>query len=66
MALGELLEEAVDDQALGPLLWQAPGAQVVELLAVDLGDRNGVGAADVVGLDLEPGDRVGVRVLGEH
>ena len=41
-------------------------AQVVKLLGVDLGDRRGVGAADVVGLDLQAGDRVGVGRLGEE
>ncbi len=45
---------------------EAVRAQVVELLGVDLGDRRGVGAADVVGLDLEPGDRVGVGRLREQ
>ena len=41
-------------------------AQVEELLLVDLRDRRGVRAADVVGEDLEARDRVGVRLLGEQ
>ena len=40
--------------------------QVEELLAVDLGDRRGVGAADVVGFDLQARDRVGVGLGGEQ
>ncbi len=47
-------------------LGQPVGAQVVELLAIDLGDGGGVRAADVVGLDLEPRDRVGVGPLREQ
>ena len=42
------------------------GAQVVELLGVDLGDRGGVRAANVVGLDLQARDRVGVGLVGEQ
>ena len=47
-------------------LGQPVGAQVEELLGVDLGDGGRVGAADVVGLDLEPGDGVGVGPLGQQ
>ena len=64
--LDELLEEALDDEPLGVRVVEPVGAQVVELLRVDLGDRGGVRAADVVGLDLEPGDRVGVGIRGEQ
>ena len=45
---------------------EAAGHQVEELLAVDLAERRAVGAADVVGEDLEAGDRVGMRVGGEQ
>ena len=45
---------------------EAARHQVEELLAVDPAERRAVGAADVVGEDLEPGDRVGVRLLGEQ
>ena len=45
---------------------EAAGAEVEELLGVDLGDRRGVGAAHVVGEDLQAGDRVGVGVLGQQ
>ena len=41
---------------------EAARHQVEELLAVDPAERGAVGAAHVVGHDLEPGDRVGVRV----
>ena len=47
-------------------LGQAVRAQVEELLAVDLGDGRRVGAAHVVGQDLEARDRVGVGALGEQ
>ncbi len=48
--------------------WAGPSGspcalQVVELLLVELRDRSGVRAAHVVGLDLQPGDRVRVRLL---
>src|SRR4051794_32015230 len=48
-ALDELGEEALDDQAGGDVVGEAAGAQVEELLGIDLGDGRGVGAADVVG-----------------
>jgi hypothetical protein len=38
----------------------------VELLGVDLRDGRGVGATNVVGLDLEARDRVGVGRLREE
>ena len=65
-ALDERLEEALDDEALRVGLAEAVRAEVVDLLGVDLGDRGGVGAADVVGLDLQSGDRVGVGRLREQ
>jgi hypothetical protein len=40
--------------------------EVEELLGVDLGDRRRVRAAHVVGEDLQAGDRVGVRALGQQ
>ena len=36
------------------------------LLGIDLGDGGGVGAADVVGLDLEAGDGVRMGALGDQ
>ncbi len=51
---------------LAVVLGQAVGAQVEELLGIDLGDGGGVGAAHVVGLDLQAGDGVGVGALGEE
>src|SRR5215211_9035304 len=65
-SLGELLEEAVDDEALRLRLRHAASAQVIQLFGVDLGDGSGVGAAYVVGLDLEAGDRVSVRPLRQQ
>src|SRR4051794_496064 len=47
VALDDGAEEALDDQALGNTLRQAAGAQIEDLLRIDLGDRRGVGAADV-------------------
>ena len=57
-----VLEEAADDQPLGLGAREAAGHRVEELLAVDLAERRAVRAADVVGEDLEAGDRVGVRL----
>src|SRR4051794_31609282 len=62
-ALDELGEEALDDQARGDLMRQPAGLQVEELVGVDLRDRRRVGAADVVGEDLEARDGVGVGLL---
>src|SRR6266550_1311191 len=58
-------EEAAHDQALGLAPGDPARHRVEELVAVDGADRGAVGAANVVGLDLEAGDRVGVRLLGE-
>ena len=65
-AFDQLLEEALDHQALGVGVAEPVRAQVVELLWVDLGNGGGVRAANVVGLDLEPGDGVGVGVGREQ
>ena len=40
--------------------------QVEELLLVDAADGRGVSAAHVIGLDLEAGDRVRVRAVGQQ
>src|SRR5215216_4122147 len=64
--LGEFLKETVDDQPLRLRLGHTPGAQVVELLRIDLGNGRGVRATDVVGLDLEAGDRVSVSLRREE
>src|SRR5205085_3261380 len=64
--LDERGKKALDHEALGDLLAEAMRAQVEELLGVDLGNSRGVGAAHVVGLDLESGDRVRVSPLGDQ
>ena len=45
------------------LVWQAVRAEVEELVGIDLGHGRGVSAPDVVGLDLQAGDRVGMGAL---
>src|SRR5579884_436739 len=62
-ALDERSQESLDHESLGHLFRQSSRAQVEELFGVDLGDRGGVGAANVVGLNLEPGDRIRVGAL---
>ena len=42
------------------------GAQIEELLGIHLGDRGRVRAAHVVRLDLQSGDRVRMRALGDQ
>ena len=61
-----VLEEPADDHPLRLLAREAAGHQVEELLAVDLAESGAVGAADVVGKELEL--RVGVDdgVVGQH
>ena len=61
-AVEHVLEEAAHDQPLRVAAREAAGHRVEELVAVDLADRRAVRAADVVGEDLEPRDRVRVRV----
>src|SRR5260221_10340952 len=53
-----VLEEATHDQPLGLRARQTARHQVEELLAIDLAQGRAVGAAHVVGQDLEAGDRV--------
>src|SRR3954470_133825 len=65
-ALDERLEEAFDHEPVGVRLGEPMGAQVEQLVAVDLRDRGGVRAAHVVGENLEAGDRIGVRALGQQ
>src|SRR3954447_10698897 len=55
-SLNPLREEASDPQPLRGGLREPAAAQVVELLGVDLRDRCRVGAAHVVGFDLEAGN----------
>ena len=62
-SLDQRREEALDHEPLGRVLGQAVGAQVEQLLRIDLRHRRGVGAPHVVGLDLQPGDRVGMGPL---
>src|SRR5262245_46764437 len=62
----DVLEEAAHDQPLGLAAREPSGHQIEELLAVDLPEGRAVGAADVVREDLEPRDRVGMRVGREQ
>ena len=64
--LDQRLQEPLDDQPLRLLLRQAVRPQVVQLFGVDLGYGRRVGAADIVGFDLEAGNRVGVGRLREQ
>src|SRR3712207_9062728 len=57
-AVDGVLEEAEHDEALGDVGRNAARLEVVELIPVDRADGRGVRAADVVGLDLEVGDRL--------
>jgi hypothetical protein len=60
-------EEAVHDQAPRLVLGDAAAAQVEQLLVVEAAGGAGVaGALDLAGLDLQVGDRVGARAVGEH
>ena len=61
-----VLEEAAHDQPLRLGAGEAARHEVEELLAVDLAERRAMGAADVVGQDLEAWDRVRVCRLREQ
>src|SRR6266436_3781601 len=63
-AVENLLEEAGHDQTDGLLAGQAAAAGVEYLLVVHAAGRGAVRAADVVGLDLQPGNRIGVGLGG--
>ena len=56
-ALDELLEEALDHQALRLGLGEPVRAQIVELLGIDLSDRGGAGAATSSASISSPGSR---------
>src|SRR6187455_3719613 len=62
----DLLVEAAHDQALGLATGETAGHAVEELVAIDLADRRAVRATNVVRLDLQPGNRVGMRLVGEE
>ncbi len=64
-AFEHLVEEAEHDEPLGQLGRHAAALEVEALLLVDRPDGAGVGAAHVVGLDLEVGHALGPGVLGE-
>ena len=59
-------EEALDDQPDGGLARHAARLGVEDHVLVDPAGRGAVGAADVVGLDLQAGDRVGAGGVREH
>src|SRR5215472_14297398 len=56
-AVEHVAEEALDKHPLGGQLWDAPRAEVKEVLGVDRSDGRAVRAADVVVVDLEHRDR---------
>ena len=59
----DFLQKAVDDEALRVLQRDAARAQVEQLLGVDLSAGRAVGAADIVGFDLEAGEDRAGRVV---
>ena len=60
-----LVEEAGHDEALGPRRMQAAALEVEALIFVDRANRGSVAALDVVVLDLQVGNRLGPRLVGE-
>jgi hypothetical protein len=60
-----LVEEAGDDEALGARRMQAAALEVEALVFVDRSDGRGVAALDVVVLDLQVGNRLGPRLVGQ-
>src|SRR5208283_4776646 len=65
-AVQDLLEEAEDQELVRRLRGDAAGLEVELLLGVYPGARGAVGAADVVRLDLEAGEGVGLRLVAQH
>src|ERR1700726_4462466 len=59
----DIVEEPEDDEPFGLLGGDAPRFEVVELVVVDGADGAGVGAAGVVGLDLEVRGRFVARAF---
>src|ERR1051326_3050772 len=60
------LEERLHDESLRLQPRQPARHEVVHLLRLHEADRRPVRAAHVVGEDLEPGDAVGARLVGEQ
>src|SRR6476660_1720421 len=65
-ALNHFVEESGDEEALGHVCRNAAGAQIEELVLVDLARGRAVGATDVVGEDFEAGHGVGFGVVAEE
>src|SRR5437764_12180220 len=65
-AVDDVLEESLDDEALGVVTGDTPGLEIEELLVVHLADGRSVGAADVVVQYLKLGLRVGLCVVGQN
>src|SRR6185503_927011 len=59
-------EEALDNQSLRLRARQTAGHEIEELLLVDLPDGGAMGAAHIVGQDLETRNAVGARGVGEQ
>lgn len=62
----DLLEEAEDEELVGFFGVDAAGFEVEFLFGLDAGGGGAVGAPDVVGLDFEAGQAVGLGDVGEH
>jgi hypothetical protein len=60
------LEEAEDEQFVGLFLADAAREEVKLLLGVEVAGGGAVGAADVVGLNLESGQGIGLGLVAEH
>ena len=52
-ALDHFVEESGDEEALGDFYGNAAGAQIEELVIIDLPGRCAVGATDVIGQNFE-------------
>ena len=61
-----LAEKPRHDRADSFFAGKAPGLAIKDLLVIDTACRRTVGAANVVGLDFQAGDRVGSSFFGEH
>ena len=65
-SIEHLLEKSEDEEFTG-LGWRdAPSLKIEELLGIDAATGGAVGAANIVGLNLEPGEAAGLRRVGQH
>jgi len=63
--LENLLEEAEDEKFLGSGRRNAPGFEVEHLFLVDMSAGGAVGAANIIGLDLQAGKRIALGLVAE-